>query len=58
MRLIRKVCAGGYIASSHGQRFPQFVKGVNLWNASGLFRQGSDGTCRPIIAARREFRVV
>ncbi|KAF8139809.1 hypothetical protein EV363DRAFT_1310706 [Boletus edulis] len=28
-------------------------EGVNLWNASGLFRQGSDGNCRPIIAALR-----
>ncbi|KAH0838692.1 hypothetical protein J3R83DRAFT_7020 [Lanmaoa asiatica] len=36
-----------------GQRCSQFVKGVNLWNASGLFRQGSDGNCRPIVAALR-----
>ncbi|KAG9314764.1 meiosis protein SPO22/ZIP4 like-domain-containing protein [Chiua virens] len=28
-------------------------EGVNLWNASGLFRQGSDGNCRPIVAALR-----
>ncbi|KAI9566962.1 meiosis protein SPO22/ZIP4 like-domain-containing protein [Boletus coccyginus] len=28
-------------------------EGVNLWNASGLFRQCSDDSCRPIIAALR-----
>ncbi|KIJ58776.1 hypothetical protein HYDPIDRAFT_102035 [Hydnomerulius pinastri MD-312] len=33
-------------------------EGVNLWNASGLFRQGSECDSRVIVAACRQLRIL